>query len=75
MTFLTNLTLLTKNLELWTGGLKTFNQPAKQADRVIAPGDGEAEPGELPSSKESSPRRWATEGTVKDLRFAKHVFD
>jgi len=24
---------------------KPLNQPAKQADRVLAPGDGEAEPG------------------------------
>jgi len=25
---------------------KPFNQPAKLAERVVAPGDGEAEPGE-----------------------------
>ena len=27
------------------GWKKSFNQPAKQAERVLAPGDGEAEPG------------------------------
>jgi len=26
---------------------KPFNKPAKLAERVLAPGDGEAEPGEL----------------------------
>ena len=29
-----------------TGWNKPFNQPAKLAERVLAPGDGEAEPGE-----------------------------
>jgi len=28
------------------GWKKAFNQPAKLAARVVAPGDGEAEPGE-----------------------------
>jgi len=27
------------------GWKKSFNQPAKLAERVLAPGDGEAEPG------------------------------
>ena len=27
------------------GWKKPLNQPAKQAERVLAPGDGEAEPG------------------------------
>ena len=59
--------MLTAFKPIKISGQEIFSEPAKQADRVIAPGDGEAEPGELPSSKEPSPRRWAIEGTVEDL--------
>lgn len=31
--------------QLMIGWKKPFNQPAKRAARVLAPGDGEAEPG------------------------------
>jgi len=36
------------------GWKKPFNQPAKLAERVLAPGDGEAEPGE-PKPQTSEP--------------------
>jgi hypothetical protein len=42
------------------GWKKSFDQPAKQADRVLAPGDGEAEPGE-PTQSMSQPTKWATD--------------
>jgi len=43
-----------------------FNQPAKQAKRVLAPGDGEAEPGETEPNT-SQPTKWATDETCKKV--------
>jgi hypothetical protein len=40
--------------------------PAKQAERVLAPGDGEAEPGVL-KPHTSQPTKWATDETCKNL--------
>jgi len=37
------------------GRMEPFNQPAKQAERVLAPGDGEAEPGDQ-TQRMPSPR-------------------
>jgi hypothetical protein len=44
---------------------KSLNQPAKLAERVLAPGDGEAEPGE-PNQPKSQPTKWATDETRKN---------
>ncbi len=41
--------------------MKPSNQPAKLADRVIAPGDGEAEPG-VSAKKLGEPAKLATDG-------------
>jgi hypothetical protein len=43
---------------------KTSNQPVKLAERVLAPGDGEAEPGE-PNAYAPQPTKWATHETCK----------
>jgi hypothetical protein len=45
---------------------ESFNQPAKRAERVLAPGEGEAEPGE-PNQRTSQPTKWATDNTYKKI--------
>ena len=40
---------------------KTITEPAKLADRVIAPGEGSAEPG-VNFSKSTKPAKLATDG-------------
>jgi len=49
---------------------KSFNQPAKLAERVLAPGDGEAEPGGS-SPTWSQPTKWATDETCKQVGLAR----
>ena len=44
------------------GWKKSFNQPAKLAERVLAPGDGEAEPGVI-ASNFREPAKLATDGS------------
>ena len=39
---------------------KPFDEPAKQAARMLAPGDGEAEPG-VTGQRENEPAKLATE--------------
>jgi hypothetical protein len=43
------------------GWKETFIQPAKQAERVLAPGDGEAEPG-VTATNFREPAKLATDG-------------
>ena len=43
------------------GWKKSFTKPAKQAERVIAPGDGEAEPG-VTAGNFKEPAKLATDG-------------
>jgi len=43
---------------------KSFNQPAKQAERVIAPGEA-AEPGETQTKIFGEPTKWAMDETFK----------
>ncbi len=45
------------------GWKKRFNQPAKQAVRVLAPGDGEAEPGVKATTNFKEPAKQATVGS------------
>ena len=47
--------------------VESFSEPAKQAERVVAPGDGEAEPG-VTSNTRSKPTKWATDETFKVAR-------
>ena len=42
--------------------LEENNEPAKRAERVLAPGDGEAEPGET-NQTDVQPTKWATDET------------
>jgi len=44
------------------GWQKPFNQPARLAVRMLAPGDGEAEPGETQPIY-VQPTEWATDET------------
>jgi hypothetical protein len=44
------------------GWKKPLNQPAKLAERVLAPGDGEAEPG-VTASNFREPAKRATDGS------------
>jgi len=46
------------------GWKKSLNQPAKLAVRVLAPGDGEAEPGET-NQHTFQPTKWVTDETWK----------
>src|SRR5258706_3294902 len=43
------------------GGTKPVNQPAKLAERALAPGDGEAEPG-VTATSSREPAKLATDG-------------
>jgi len=44
--------------------MSDFNQPAKLAERMLAPGDGKAEPG-VNCPHPSQPTKWATDEPCK----------
>ena len=55
------------------GWKKSFNQPAKLAERVLAPGDGEAEPG-VTAGNFKEPAKLATDGFAGSLLIDHHAY-